>query len=102
MKWFAKNWKVGVAAIAVLACGLAYQQIDKNAYQRRVSEEAAQQVKMLQGRLEALAAVNEADAKRASDDAATIDALRETAANTPANDTPCLDTNAAKRIGDIR
>jgi positive regulator of sigma E activity len=48
--WFAKNWKVAVAAAAVLAAGFAYMQIDKSAYQRRVAEEAAAQVKLLQGR----------------------------------------------------
>jgi hypothetical protein len=100
--WFAKNWKVAVAAGCVLAAGFAYQQIDKNAYQRRVAEEAAQQVRVLQGRLDALQAANQADAKRAATDAVTIDALRQQAAQTPANDAACLDGDAAKRVGDIR
>lgn len=100
--WFAKNWKVALAAVAVLVAGLAYQQVDKTAYQRRVAEEAAQQVELLQGRLDAIAKANEAYAKRAENDAAAMDALREQASQTPANDAACLPEDSAKRVGDIK
>lgn len=100
--WFAKNWKVAVAAGLVLMAGLAYQQIDKTAYQRRVAEEAAQRVQVLQGRLDAVAAAGEADAKRAADNAAALEDLRQKASQTPANAAACLPEDAAKRVGDIR
>jgi apolipoprotein N-acyltransferase len=99
--WFAKNWKVAVAAVAVLAAGLAYQQVDKTAYQRRVSEEAAAKVAVLQGRLDTLRDVNQADAERALAANARIAELEARAAQTPANDTACLPEDAAKRVGDI-
>ena len=99
--WFAKNWKVAVAAACVLAAGLAYQQVDKTAYQRRVAEEAAEQTKVLQARLDALQAVNVADAERALAANARIAEPEALAAQTPANDAPCLPEDAAKRVGDI-
>ena len=100
--WFAKNWKVAVAAACVLAAGLAYQQVDKTAYQRRVSEEAAARVAVLQGRLDTLRDVNQADAERALAANARIAELEALAAQTPANDAACLPEDAAKRVGDIR
>lgn len=100
--WFAKNWKVAVAAAAVLAIGLAYQQVDKNAYQRRVSEEAAARIRILQGHLDVLNKVTEADAKQAARDAAAIDALRSLAGQTPANTGPSLPLDSAKRIGAVK
>lgn len=100
--WFAKNWKVAIAAILLVCAGLGYQQIDKNAYQRRVSEEAAAQVKVLQGRLDTLTAVSQADAERALAASAVITELERTASLTPPNDGPCLDANAASRVGDIK
>jgi CBS-domain-containing membrane protein len=100
--WFAKNWKVAVAAILLVCAGLGYQQIDKNAYQRRVSEEAAQQVKVLQDRLTTLQDVSKADAERALAANAIITELERTASMTPANDGPCLDAGAAARVGDIK
>ncbi|HDA7126298.1 TPA: hypothetical protein O5T86_001302 [Staphylococcus aureus] len=100
--WFAKNWKVAVAAIAILAAGFAYQQIDKNAYQRRVSEEAAARVKTLEARLDTLNKANDENTERAINDAAEIGRLREMAKATPANDGPCLDIDAAGRVSGVR
>ena len=100
--WFAKNRKVAVAAVVVLGLGLAYQQIDKNAYQRAVAEQAAAKVAVLQGRLDALNKVAEADAARAAEDALYIAALEANAGITPPNNGPCLDADAAKRIGGIK
>lgn len=102
LAWFAKNWKVAAAAVCVLVAGLAYQQIDKNAYQRRVSEEAAQQVAVLQGRLDTLSDINNAAAARAIQDEVKIETLRSMARDTPANNAPCLDEEATKRVGTIK
>jgi apolipoprotein N-acyltransferase len=100
--WFAKNWKVAVAAVVVLGLGLAYQQIDKNAYQRAVAEQAAAKVAILQDRLDALTKVSEADAARAAEDALYIAALEAQAGTTPPNGGPCIPADAAKRIGGIQ
>lgn len=100
--WFAKNWKVAVAALLVTAAGLGYQHIDKTAYQRRVSEEAAEQVKVLQGRLDTLQKQTAADAERAKADAAYIESLEALAGDTPANDKPAIDQVTAGRIGAIK
>lgn len=100
--WFAKNWKVAVAAAAVLAIGLAYQQVDKGAYQRRVSEEAAARVRLLQAHLDVLNKVTADDAKRAQEDAAEMERLRALAGATPTNVTVALPVDAASRIGAIK
>lgn len=100
--WFAKNWKVAVAALLVLGAGLAYQHIDKTAYQRRVSEEAAAEVATLKGRLATLQKQTAADAERAKADAAYIDSLEALVSETPANDKPALDQSTAGRIGAIK
>lgn len=100
--WFARNWKVAVAALLVLGAGLAYQHIDKTAYQRRVSEEAAAEVATLKGRLVTLQKQTAADAERAKADAAYIEALEVLAGDTPPNDTPAIDKNTANRIGAIK
>lgn len=100
--WFARNWKVAVAALLVLGAGLAYQQIDENAYQRRVSEEAAAQVETLKGRLVTLQKQTAADAERAKADAAYIESLEALASETPANDKPAIDQGTANRIGAVK
>ena len=100
--WFARNWKVAVAAIVILAAGLAYQQIDKAAYQRAVNEQKARELRVLQDRINTLSEINRADAKRAAQSEATINALREKASHTPANNSPGLPKDAAERIGDIK
>ncbi|MGB3042432.1 MAG: hypothetical protein WBB98_04530 [Xanthobacteraceae bacterium] len=99
--WFAKNWKVAVAALVVAAAGLYAQQFDKNGYDRRVAEEVAEKTKVLQGRLDTLRDVNQADAERALAANARIAELEALAAQTPENDAPCLPEDAAKRVGDI-
>lgn len=100
--WFSKNWKVGVAAVAVLIAGLAYQQIDHNAYSRAQAEQSSKEIKLLKDWIKNLESANEADAQRAAADTAALDALRERASQTPANDAACLPEDAAKRVGDIR
>lgn len=104
--FFAKNWKVAVAALAVLAAGFAYQQIDKNAYQRRVAEEAADKVRALEERLNVLNAANEQDAMRATADAARISELEDKTNAMPPPASPGraggLDRAAARRVSAIR
>lgn len=100
--WFARNWKVAVAAVAVLAAGLAYQYIDKTAYQRAVNEQKAREIAIIQKRFDTLAEVAKAYAERASEDAATIDALRNLASDTPANNAPGLPKDSAERVGNIK
>jgi hypothetical protein len=100
--WFAKNWKVAVAALVVAAAGFGAQQFDKNGYDRRVAEEVAEQTKVLQGRLDALQAVTQADAMRALKANARIAELEARAAETPTNNAPCLPEDAAMRVGGIQ
>jgi thiol:disulfide interchange protein len=100
--WFAKNWKVAVAAAVVLALGFAYMQVDKNAYQRRVSEEAREQVEILQRRLGALQLTAKADAARSAEDQKRIAELERLASETPPNTGACLDRDAARRVRAIR
>lgn len=100
--WFAKNWKVAVAAALVLLAGLAYQHIDKTAYQRAIAEQKAREVALLQARIDTLSDINNANAARAIQDEVKINKLREQASQTPANTADCLDENAAGRVGGIR
>lgn len=100
--WFAKNWKVAVAALLILGAGLAYQHIDKTAYQRRVSEEAAERLAVLQRRLDAVNTINQAHVERAINDAAEISRLEALASATPANAVPCFDSDTAGRVSRIR
>lgn len=107
--WFAKNWKVAVVAVLVLAAGLAYQHIDKTAYQRRVAEEAAEQIaaakaeaEKLQARLDTVNAINQQNAERAMTDAAEIERLQKLAGQTPADSTPALKRDAVGRVRNIR
>lgn len=100
--WFARNWKVAVAAAAVLVAGFAYMAIDKSAYQRRVNEEAQAQVKLLNNRISTLEQVKAAYTKRFAEDHAHITELEKLASETPKNDSPCLDADAARRVRAIR
>jgi len=100
--WLTKNLWAAVAALTILAVGFAVQQVDKAAYQRRVSEEAAAKVQVLQGRLDTISKVTAAYAKRAATDADAIATLRDQASNTPANNSPGLPEDSAKRVGDVR
>lgn len=100
--FFAKNWKAAVAAGAVLAAGFAYQHVDKIGYQRRIAEEAQQQVEALERRLDVLNAANEADALRARADADRISELEGKVHETPANDRVALDRAAVGRVSAIR
>lgn len=101
LAWFAKNWKLAVAAVVILAAGFSYMQIDKNAYQRRVAEEKAEQVRTLQNRIDTLNKANQADAERAIENATEIARLDALAHDTPANSGDCLDIDATRRVRSI-
>jgi apolipoprotein N-acyltransferase len=100
--WLTKNLWAVVAALTVLAVGFAVQQIDHNAFNRAQAEQKAVELKVLQGRIDTLSKVAADDAKRAATDAADIATLREQASNTPANSSPGLPLDSAKRVGDVR
>uniref|UniRef100_E6VL47 Uncharacterized protein n=1 Tax=Rhodopseudomonas palustris (strain DX-1) TaxID=652103 RepID=E6VL47_RHOPX len=100
--WFAKNWKVAVAALAVLGAGFAYMQIDKNAYQRRVTEEAATKVRTMEDRLRIMNALSKAYTDRYVADQKELSELKRRASETPENSSPCLDRDAARRVQSIR
>lgn len=99
--WFAKNWKVVVAAVAILAAGFIYMQIDKSAYQRRVAEEAAAQVKLLNDRIVVMEIVSKNDGARAAINQEYITKLEEEASDTPKNAGVCLDAAGARRVRSI-
>lgn len=100
--WFAKNWKVAVAAAAVLALAFFYMHVDKAAYQRRVDEEKAAEIANLKHRIGTLQLVTKHDTDRAGKDAKRIKELEDKARETPRNDNACLDRDAARRLRDIR
>lgn len=100
--WFARNWKVAVAAVIVIAVALAYQQIDKNAFERALHEQKARELAVLRKQITELAKINQADTERALADAAEIARLEALAGATPPNDRACLDTDAARRVRAIQ
>lgn len=102
LAFFLKNWKAALAALVVLGLGFAYMQIDKSAYQRRVSEEAAEKVKALTDQIDNMNKVAEADVQRAIEDATKIAELEGKANETPANNGACLDIDGARRVRDIK
>jgi cadmium resistance protein CadD (predicted permease) len=100
--FLAKSWKLAVIAVIVLGAGLAYQWIDRQAYQRRVDEEARARVTALEQRIATMNWAAEEDAKRASADADRIAALEGLVNDTPANADRCLDRDAAGRVRAVR
>lgn len=99
---FSRNWKVAVAAVAILAAGFAYMQIDKTAYQRRVAEEASEKLKTMQYRLDATNALYVSYQKLYTADQKELSELKRRASETPPNGSPCLDRDAARRVQSIR
>jgi hypothetical protein len=100
--FFLKNWRMAVAAVAILGAGFAYQWINMEGYKRRVAEEAQVQVHALQERLEGLQRVAVADTLRAVADHNKISELEKLASETPTNDRACLDADAARRVRAIQ
>jgi predicted negative regulator of RcsB-dependent stress response len=102
LAFFLKNWKAALIAVVILGAGFGYMWIDKNAYQRRVSEEAAEKVSALENHIQKLNVASEADSKRAAEDAIKIAELEAKANETPANNGACLDIDSARRVRDIK
>jgi hypothetical protein len=100
--WLTNNWKLAVAALAVLAALAFVWQADRAGYQRRVAEEAAAQVKVLQDRLTVVNAINKAYTDRFTVDQKALAELKKAARETPKNDAPCLPAGAARRVQSIR
>ncbi len=100
--WFAKNWKAAVAAVVLVAAGFAYQQADLGGYKRRLDEEKAAQIELLQTRLLTLAIVSEKDHQQVISDNFLNSKMKQLASETPKNDGPCLDADAARRVWAIR
>lgn len=82
-----------------LLCGLLATRMTAERYD---AAQAVAQVKSLQARIALMNAVNRADAEQAAKNADEITRLRKLVGETPANTGPCLDKDAAKRIGNIR
>lgn len=97
-----RNWKIAVAVAVMVALFLSHQAMYSAGYGAHVAEEAAKLTVLLQGRIDTLEAVTKEDAKRADEDADTIERLRAAAAETPANATVALPAAAARRIGGIK
>lgn len=102
LAFFLKNWKAALAALVILGAGFAYMWIDKTAYQRRVSEEAAEKVLALENHIKKMNDAAEAHDKRAAEDATKIAELEVKANETPANSGACLDIDSARRVRDIK
>ena len=82
-----------------LLCGLLAVRVTSERYD---ANQAAARAARLEERLDTLNKANAADAAQALADAAELKRLREQASQTPPNGGPCLDKDAAKRIGEIR
>lgn len=100
--WLLNNWKLALAGVAVVAALLFVWHVDRAGYQRRVAEEAAVQVKVLQGRLDTVNAINTAYGQRYSADQKALSELKKAASETPKNDAACLPRAATGRVRSIR
>lgn len=98
LAWTLKSLKWAIAAAVVLAVGLAYAQIDHNAYQRAEAERAQATIAQLKARILAVSIITQRDTDRASADAAINNKLRELSSVTPPNASACLDAAAAGRV----
>ncbi|WP_448043829.1 hypothetical protein [Bradyrhizobium liaoningense] len=102
LAWFSANWKLLAASVLILAAGFAYMHIDKQAYARRVAEEAAARVEVLENRIIAMNKAAAEHAIRTIEDTARIADLESKVNDTPPNALRCLDRAGARRVRDIR
>jgi hypothetical protein len=102
LSWLLKNWKLVAGALAVIAVAVFLHMVEKRGYEKRVTEEAAAKVLILESRIKTLSAVTEAYNTRYADDQKTISELESNASETPPNSTECLDADAARRVRAIR
>lgn len=100
--WLLSNWKIVLAALAALAVAITLFVVERHGYQRRVQQEAAETVKVLQGRIETMQEVAKRDALRNALSNKRIRELESKARETPPNSGDCLDRDAARRVQSIR
>lgn len=89
---------VSLLAMGAL-CGLLGVRVTAERYD---ANQAKARAAKLEQRLATVVKVNADDAAQALKDAAELQRLREQASQTPPNSGPCLDKDAAKRIGGIK
>ncbi|MBR1173905.1 hypothetical protein JQ617_08065 [Bradyrhizobium sp. KB893862 SZCCT0404] len=98
LEWALKNWKVvAMAAFVLTASGFLW----KAGYQYRAARDAAAQVKVLQGRLDAEQRATSAYRSQFLKDHAELSELKRRASETPPNSGPCLDRDASRRVRSI-
>lgn len=93
-----KNWKIALAALVLVGAGLVYQHADLGGYKRRIAEEKAQEIELLQTRIATLQHLSSIDNQRALSDAKLNTQLETLSRATPVNTGPCLDLGAALRV----
>lgn len=96
--WVLKDLKWAIAGAIVLAVGLAYAQIDHNAFQRAEAAQARATIDTLQHRLLAINMIAAQDAQRATADTYLNNQLDALTRDTPYNPGPCLSLDAARRV----
>lgn len=98
----ARFWKVGVAALVVLALTGYAIHLDRAGYQRRVNEDKAQEIALLHERIAKIGLITSLDTQRAQADATLTKQLESLAFETPPNAGACLDRAAASRVRAIQ
>lgn len=93
-----KNLKFAVAALAVAVAGFLYQGAVTSGIKIQMEKELAEQVEIANNRLATINTLTLKDAMQAKKDADDNDALAKSAGETPKNDSPCLDIDAARRV----
>jgi hypothetical protein len=96
--WTLKSLKWAIGAAAVLAAGLAYAQIDHNAFQRAEAARAQAQIELLQTRILTISMITAKDNERSVADAFLNTKLKDLSLETPRNDGACLDAATAHRV----
>lgn len=96
-----KHWRIGLAVLALLGAGIALERANMHGYQRRLNEEKAQEIRLLQDRIATMSLVSSLDNMRALSDAKLNNQLENLASDTPKNDGPCLNASATHRVWSI-
>lgn len=100
--WVFKSAKIALVAIVLAIGGFMYQGAVTHGIELQLQKEMAMKVALLNGRIETLNKANSDHAARAVEDSKTISELEVKAYETPANNRPALDHDAARRVRSIR
>lgn len=100
--WFTKNWKAAAIGVAILAAIYGAQHLFTAGVNAEVARQVARERALLENRIKLANDIADDHIKRAEQDAAKIEELEKLAAQTPANDTACLDRDAARRVRDVK